>query len=255
MKYGICLVSVAPVRLSADDRSEMVTQLLFGEKIEILETHPKWWNIKLKYDAYEGWIDPKMILEISSAFYHEEDNKLYTADLFNLIQENHQPIVLTLGAHLVNFSSGKLQVADKIYQYDGDYVDATNNSLSLTQIALMYLNTPYLWGGKSNFGIDCSGFVQQVFKLKNIFLPRDARQQAQYGEVLSFIDEAVAGDLAFFDNEEGNIIHVGIILGEQKIIHAHGKVRIDPIDSTGIFNTDSQQYSHKLRLIKSFDSD
>ena len=109
---------------------------------------------------------------------------------------------------------------------------------------------PYLWGGKSTFGIDCSGLTQQVYKLGGYELPRDAYQQAELGEVLSFVEEAEPGDLAFFDNADGKIIHVGIILGDYKIIHAHGKVRIDPFDSNGIFNTDSQKYSHKLRFIK-----
>ena len=250
MNYGICIVSVAPVRSEASDRAEMVTQLLFGEKVEILKESGNWLNIKAKYDGYEGWTDTKMIHRVSREFFYENENRLYASELFNLIIENRIPATVTIGAHLVNLSGDELDFDGYRSLFAGEAVQAEENEAEITDIAQLYINTPYLWGGKSSFGIDCSGFVQQVFKMKNILLPRDAAQQAEHGEVLSFIDEALPGDLAFFDNEEGRIIHVGIILENQKIIHAHGKVRIDPVDSTGIFNTDSQKYSHKLRFLK-----
>ena len=250
MNYGICVVSVVPVRAEPSDREEMVTQLLFGEKVEIFATQSKWLNIKAKYDGYEGWIDPKVIVPISELEFKKESAQIYASELYNLMIVNDLPLTLTIGAHLPNLQKNTLQINETTFEYLGEFADAKQNKLSLADIAELYINTPYLWGGKSSFGIDCSGLVQQVFKLKNIWLPRDASQQAEHGEVLSFIEEANSGDLAFFDNEEGKIIHVGIITENQKIIHAHGKVRIDPIDSTGIFNTDSQSYSHKLRFIK-----
>ena len=114
----------------------------------------------------------------------------------------------------------------------------------------MYLNAPYLWGGKTPFGIDCSGFTQMVYKLNGFALPRDAYQQAEIGETLSFVEEAEPGDLAFFDDDEGNIIHVGMVLEQGTIIHASGKVRIDALDHQGIYNKELKNYSHKLRLIK-----
>lgn len=253
MTYGICTVSVAPIRAENSDKAEMITQLLFGEKVEILEIQPKWLLVKAKYDNYEGWVDPKMITHVSLDEFNQESNHLFASDVFNLMTDKNSPLTITLAAHLINLQGERIRIKEKEFNYLGDYIDATNNPLSISEIAKMYINTPYLWGGKSSFGIDCSGLTQQVFKLKNIPLPRDAYQQAELGDVLSFIEEAQAGDLAFFDNEEGHIIHVGIILDHQKIIHAHGKVRIDPIDSTGIFNTDTQKYSHKLRFIKRID--
>lgn len=250
MNYGICMVSVAPVRAEMDDRSEMVTQLLFGEKFEILQTTNKWLNIKAKFDGYEGWIDPKMMIPITREFFHTSENQLYASELFNLVIDGELPATLTIGAHLVNLDNLFMNIDNRKILYEGEFIDATDNDISVVNLAKLYINTPYLWGGKSGFGIDCSGLVQQVFKMKNIQLPRDAAQQAGHGDVLGFIEEAQSGDLAFFDNDEGKIIHVGIMLDNQKIIHAHGKVRIDPIDSTGIFNTDSQSYSHKLRFVK-----
>ena len=120
----------------------------------------------------------------------------------------------------------------------------------LCDFAYHFRNAPYLWGGKTPFGIDCSGLVQMVYRLYGINLPRDAHQQAEIGASLSFIDESEPGDLAFFDNEQGDIIHVGILLKNHNIIHAHGTVRVDRIDQTGIFNSYNNMHSHKLRLIK-----
>jgi len=116
--------------------------------------------------------------------------------------------------------------------------------------AMMYLNSPYLWGGRTPFGIDCSGFSQMVYRLNGVDLPRDAHEQAEVGTTLSFVEESESGDLAFFDNNEGKIIHVGIILDSNSIIHASGKVRVDKIDQQGIFNQNSGIHTHKLRLIK-----
>ena len=124
-------------------------------------------------------------------------------------------------------------------------------SIGQDRTAKEFLNAPYLWGGKSFFGVDCSGFTQLVYKVNNVKLPRDAYQQAEVGEALSFVEESQPGDLAFFENAEGRIIHVGIMLDDQKIIHASGKVRIDTLDSTGIFNQEMNKHTHKLRFVKS----
>lgn len=250
MKYIVCQVSVAPLRAENDDRSEMVTQVLFGEKAEVIETKEKWLKIITNYDSYSGWVDPKQFIEISEEEYSSLQTDKFAAESFNLALEDENPFTLPLASHLPNLNNHEIILGSKIFTYLGEFSTATAQKNQLTDLALLYLNTPYLWGGKSVFGIDCSGLVQQIYKMAGIKLPRDAYQQAELGEPLSFIEEAENGDLAFFDNSEGKIIHVGMIVGENKIIHAHGKVRIDPIDTTGIFNTDSQSYSHKLRVIK-----
>ena len=121
---------------------------------------------------------------------------------------------------------------------------------NLIKTASLYLNSPYLWGGKTPSGIDCSGLTQMVYRINGHFIPRDASQQVELGETLSFIDESQAGDLAFFDDDEGKIIHVGILLENNYILHSHGKVKIDRIDQTGIYNSETQKHSHKLRIIK-----
>ncbi len=136
------------------------------------------------------------------------------------------------------------------HSYSGPSFKGKNKKAKLLEIASLYLNAPYLWGGKTPMGIDCSGLTQMIYRINGHQIPRDASQQALLGSTLSFIDESEPGDLAFFDNEEGAIIHVGLLLENNYILHAHGKVRIDRIDQTGIYNIDTQQHSHKLRIIK-----
>lgn len=250
MKYAICQVSIAPLRAENSDRSEMVSQILFGEKIEVLDQKDSWIKLRTAYDDYEGWADKKQFVEIDDYEFQFLNNETYAAESFNLAVENDLPITLPIGAHLPSYADNQIQFGAKKLTYLGEITEGAKAKSQITEFAQLYLNTPYLWGGKSVFGIDCSGFVQQVYKLCGKKLPRDAYQQAEFGEALSFIEEAEPGDLAFFDNKDGKIIHVGIILNNQRIIHAHGKVRIDPIDNNGIFNTDSQNYSHKLRVVK-----
>lgn len=250
MKYVICQVSVSPLRSEASDRSEMVTQILFGEKAEVIASENNWIKLKSDYDDYEGWADKKQFAELSEEEYNSTEITCFASDIFNLAAENKIPLTLPIASSLPNLNEGKISFAEKEWEYFGEFSEGTHPKEDLPEIAKLYLNTPYLWGGKSNFGIDCSGLAQQVYKFAGVKLPRDAYQQAESGEPLSFVEEAEPGDLAFFDNADGRIIHVGIMLEGNKIIHAHGKVRIDPIDSTGIFNTDSQSYSHKLRVIK-----
>ena len=250
MKFAICQVSVSPLRAENSDRSEMVSQILFGEKVNILESKKNWVKIKAEFDAYEGWADAKQFLEISEEEFQSTKIEKYASESFNLAVEKENPITLPMAASLPNLKNNRLKFGNLEWDYLGEFQMGDLSKSALPNLSLMYLNTPYLWGGKSVFGIDCSGMVQQVYKFCGVKLPRDAYQQAEMGEALSFVEEAEPGDLAFFDNPEGKIIHVGIIMEGNKIIHAHGKVRIDPMDSTGIFNTDSQTYSHKLRVIK-----
>ena len=246
MKYGCCHLSLVPVRAEASDKTEMVTQLLFGDVFEILETIPKWVKIKNTFDGYEGWIDTNQFLEINFDQFDKLKNNLMncSTDLVEYVQDsNHQLLPVSMGSSLGGMT-------DLGFNFDVKINQGKINRDKLIPTALLYLNSPYLWGGKSPFGIDCSGFTQMVYKICGIKLKRDSSEQAQQGETLSFIEEAEPGDMAFFDNEDGQIIHVGLIMKNNYIIHAHGKVRIDKIDHTGIFNVEKKSYSHQLRVIK-----
>lgn len=257
MKYGICHLSVVPCRLEPSDSSEMVTQLLFGEVLKIYEEKRAGWRkIKTAFDDYDCWIDEKQYIEINETEFERLDSSPISvcAEMANIIENtaNNSLTPILLGSSLPSFKDSLILFNEFTFQFDGQVTDTSKdiNKNNIAENAMMYLNAPYLWGGRSPFGIDCSGFTQVVYKLNGFKLPRDASQQAKIGETLSFIEESESGDLAFFDNEEGNIIHVGIMLGNNNIIHASGKVRIDKIDHQGIFNTETNTYSHRLRLIK-----
>lgn len=249
--FGICNLAIVPLRLEPSDRSEMTSQVLFGEHFKILEQTEKWSRIELAYDSYDGWIDNKQFKTISEAQYNTLSATpiVLNADLIEyLTTPNNQLLSIPMGSSLTFLDQPNINTEQ--YIFEGLRTSGVTSKENLIHTAFMYLNSPYLWGGKTPFGLDCSGFTQMVYKLNGYSLLRDASQQATQGEALSFIEESEPGDLAFFDNEEGRIIHVGIIMEDNHIIHAHGKVRIDRLDHLGIYNIDTKRHSHKLRVIK-----
>ena len=249
--FGICNLAIIPLRFEASDRSEIVSQVLFGEHFEILEKFNQWSRIKLAFDDYEGWVDSKQYQLISESQYQKlsEEAIVLNSDLLDYITgPNNLLLPIPLGASLSFLKHTDINTAN--FHFEGSEVSGAKSKEEIINTAFMYLNAPYLWGGKTPFGVDCSGFTQMVYKLNGYRLLRDASQQALQGESLSFIEESEAGDLAFFDNEEGNIIHVGIMMKDNYIIHASGKIRIDRLDHLGIFNNDLNKHTHKLRVIK-----
>jgi hypothetical protein len=249
--FGICNLSIVPLRFEPSDRSEQVSQILFGEHFTILEKTPKWTKIEVAFDSYIGWIDNKQFIEIEeSQFQYLQDSPIIlNSDLIEYISTpNNLLIPISLGSSLSFLENETIN--KEHYSFDGIKTCGIKNKKNILNTAFMYLNTPYLWGGKSPFGIDCSGFTQMVYKLNGYKIFRDASQQATQGEALSFIEESEPGDLAFFDNDEGVITHVGIMMDDNYIIHASGKVRIDRLDHLGIYNVDNGRHTHKLRVIK-----
>ena len=251
--FGICNLAMIPLRFEPSDRSEIVSQILFCEHFEILEQLKQWTFIKMQYDGYEGWIDFKQLQLISDESYLKLSTQeiVLSADLVEYITAQSNALIpIPLASSLSFLSNSKINTSN--FKFDGAKASGIKEKSNLINTAFMYLNAPYLWGGKTPFGIDCSGFTQMVYKLNGYKLLRDASQQSAQGEALSFIEESEAGDLAFFDNEEGKITHVGIMLNNSQIIHSSGRVKIDRIDNQGIFSTDLQKYSHKLRIIKRY---
>ncbi len=249
--FGVCNLANIPLRLEPSDRSELVSQVLFGEHFAILEQHPKWSKIKLAYDDYEGWIDNKQYQKITEEQFQQlsKDGIVLNSDLIEYITSpNNLLIPIPLGASLSFLNHESVNVEN--FSFEGLKTSGEKPKSNIINTAFLYMHAPYLWGGKTPFGIDCSGFTQMVYKLNGYKLFRDASQQANQGEALSFIEESEPGDLAFFDNEEGNITHVGIIMDDNYIIHASGKVRIDRLDHLGIYNAELNRHTHKLRVIK-----
>jgi len=249
--FGICNLSSVPLRIEPNDRSEIVSQVLFGEHFKVLERIKQWARIKMQFDDYEGWIDTKQYQTITESNYNQlsEDNIVLNSDLIDYITgPNNFMMPIPLGASLSFLNNPEINTEN--YDFEGMKISGIKPKTNLINTAFMYLHAPYLWGGKTPFGVDCSGFTQMVYKLNGYPILRDASQQALQGDALSFIEESEAGDLAFFDNEEGKIIHVGIIMDDNYIIHASGKVRIDRLDHLGIYNAETNRHTHKLRVIK-----
>ena len=255
MVYTVCCVPVSPLRAEPSHKSEMVSQQLFGEKSTIIETGvDNWVKIELKYDGYNGWCQLSHLAEIDKDQYDKIDKDL-TSGWVNEIDYNGHRMFVPMGCLLSAFKNGKAFWRKNSVHFKGEIwnpeeIEITNKVIK--QVAYKFLNTPYLWGGKSVFGIDCSGFTQMTYKFLNVRLPRDAWQQAEKGIPIDFLQEAHCGDLAFFNNEAGNIIHTGILLNEHEVIHSSGKVRVDKIDTQGILNSDTKQRTHTLRIIKRY---
>ena len=236
MSYGICNLSAMPVRKEGSHNSEMVSQLLYNEMYEVLDEKPGWYLIKSVEDQYEGWIQGIQHHPLSEqAFMEYKGKKRYIVDQPVLNYEGHQ---LSIGTVMYESVSGTMTMP-------GRFVPAM-----MIEFAQKFLGAPYLWGGRSLFGIDCSGFVQLCARAAGKLLPRDASQQIKEGELVYFLQETQPGDLAVFGNEEGRITHVGIVMGSEQIIHCSGQVRIDYLDQTGIFNKERNEHTHHLQAVK-----
>lgn len=246
---GVSQQGFIPVRKDPFERSEMITQILFGESVEILDDEARWLYIRTDFDSYEGWIDKKCIEPINEAI---DDPSYLVArqgtKIKNLVDGSE--FTLPVGAILPQIENGKFTLSDSMFEIDDPTLLIKPGDLPLSTLIKEVLSVPYIWGGRSGFGFDCSGLTQYLCRAMGKNISRDAGDQSATGSTLSFISEAKEGDLAFFDDTEGMIHHVGMIIDTKHLIHASGRVRIDRIDQQGIFNEQRGEYTHKLRVLK-----
>ena len=255
--------SYANVREEADQRSELYSQLLFGQEVLIIEGEGKWFKCKLP-DKSSGWIrkgylhvnqeysffhEAKTILVVSafitSAFREPDSNSPTVIKLLNGSpilptgkKENGYLEILLPGEKRCWLS--ELDCRDNLIEPEVELADQIINQ------AKQFLGTPYLWGGTSPYGIDCSGLVQHTFRHHGINLPRNASQQAKCGEEIDTstdLEEVEKGDLLFFSEGKG-VDHVAISLGGDQVIHSsfsNGCVAIESLDY------DAENFSSLLR--------
>lgn len=256
LMIAICHLSVVPVRKEPSDRSEMTTQLLMGDLVEINGEDGNWRKVTILDDGYSGWVDVKQVLYLSD----EEalianDSPVQYSDMLTAtaVQENGTVKSIVLGSHLPSLKNGRFVLGPHTFTCTGTTITPDKPTASgIERQAMKYLNAPYLWGGKSPFGIDCSGFTQMVFRLNGISLPRDAWQQALKGALVDWSEGVNTGDLAFFENADKKVVHVGVVLAGNRIIHASGQVRIDTLDADGIVRTGDGVRTHRLCCIRRY---
>lgn len=246
----MCFLTIIPVKADRADEAEIVTQMLFGEVATVVEQHNQWLKINIAHDGYIGWIDEKQVTEITeNAFstlskieeHQQEETRLYNTPWGEIKVIQGSPVISNSSSFVVDSHSFE-------WKNPGERVEKSTN---ISELALQYKNTPYLWGGRTKYGIDCSGFTQTVLHQIGILIHRDASQQVKQGEEIKF-KSAKPGDLAFFVSKKGNVTHVGIILNDNNIIHASGFVRIDQLTEKGIFNTEKDEITHKLHSIRRY---
>lgn len=232
----------------------MVSQLLFGETVEVQDSKDNWKHVVCAWDGYTGWVDSKQLKRLTpNEFDQYREHQALNLSLVEGLMAADHFIPVTLGAVLPQYDGLRCRLGEQTFQFSGPVVTPGQQKLGcdwVVKIARRYLHAPYLWGGRSPFGIDCAGLTQMVYKTVGIRLLRDAYQQVTQGRPIDFMEECQAGDLAFFDNGKGQIMHVGIILPDCHIIHSSGQVRVDKLDHFGIFNRDLNRYTHQLRIVK-----
>jgi len=255
MSFGICLQQYIPLRAEPSEKSEMVSQVLYGEFVEIIESNKLtgFSKVIIVFDNYEGWLDSKTIFPVDQNTYERmcQLEEYVLPDINNLVSLNSNTFLNIGAGSSLRLKNNSIIYPENVLSLESDIIRHTTNIREIVaQSALKWLNIPYIWGGRSSCGADCSGFVQNIYKQASIKLPRDSKQQSKIGQSIDFHTNLKPGDLAFFDNEEGEISHVGIMIDSSHIIHSSGYIKVDKMDQQGIFSEAKFKYTHKLRILR-----
>lgn len=255
--YAVCSLNAIAVRSQPSQRSEMISQLLFGELAEVMEIKGQAWSrIRCEWDNTVGWAASNQLMPITPAEYESyQQSFALSLELFQAVTASDHFLPVSMGARFPGFDGIRFCLGERDYTFSGQVIfpgPEVQTRDMVVKLARRFLHTPFLWGGRSPLGVDGAGLVQAVFRLCGIRLPRHAEQQVFEGDVVDFIEQAHPGDIAFFENNFGRVFHTGILLNDNQIIHAFGKVRIDMLDHYGIYDLERRKYSHRLRVIKSF---
>jgi hypothetical protein len=257
MANYIATEAVIPLRSSPSESSEMVSQILFGERLTGGEVKGNWVFVKNEDDGYEGWLTKYMVVEIPEHLAKRKTENLFVCQQGIFLKEvAGAELYLPMGARLPVGDSweknGQLKIGERTWDKPDMGLISAHPANDPLAIAQAFLNVPYLWGGRSSYGIDCSGLTQFAFRVCNRFLPRDSGQQWREGEQVSW-EVRQPGDLAFFTKKnETKVTHVGLIMHGNEIIHASGRVRIDELKEEGIVNKENKKLSHHLLGIKKY---
>lgn len=260
MILGITTAGIVPLRREKSERSVLASQALFGEMVEVLREEGRWCRVRMLHDGTEGWMRKDGFVGVDEEFVRcsMDGVPFVTRDMFSIVMRDGDWVgqLVPAGSVLPLYerTTGCFRVGDDTYRLVGSLpvVGTGNARESIARYALMYYNAPYVTGGRSPRGIDNTGLVQMAYRLAGVCVPRQLASLAAGGQTLSFLEEALPGDVVLFGDESGAVTHAGLLWEAGRVIHASGRVRVDKIDHHGIFNETTKRYTHALKLIKRF---
>ncbi|MGM1429485.1 C40 family peptidase [Sphingobacterium lactis] len=251
MALAVCTLSSISVYQEPTIAAVRVYELLFGEGLLVLERAKEWVYIRVLETDIQGWVMEGQFEEVDAVptydFIVDDVGGFALGDEQATIALFHgSPMpengVLTTKVNTYNFLNDPLKVNFGF--------EVERDRESLENFTATYLNKTVSHKGRTEHGLDSIGLCGLFYRHFGFELPKDLESMLTLGKAIDFISEIQDGDLAFFENEEGIVDHVGLVVSEDEVLHVREKVRIDHLDNEGLFNKDLNQVTHKLRIVK-----